>query len=147
MSKRALFPLEKCIVFNKKHDSWFEPMIFDAAYLHAMAFSAGAFFNLVMGRSNAPRGDGACVHFLKTIRLLRERLLLEDEKPKLTNQTISVILTLAIHARMVGDGTSARNHMAGLSKIISLRGGVGTFGDNPSLLIEILRYVYYFAAH
>lgn len=78
-------------------------------------------------------------HFLKTLRLLRERLLHEDDQA-LTTPTVSAILALAAHAHFVGDSESAKHHLGGLRKIVNLRGGVATFGDNAKLLVEILRY-------
>ena len=114
-------------------------MTFDAAYLHAMAFGTQAFFSWALGRNSFPAGDCASVHLVKTLRLLRERLLLNDERQMLTNQTMSVILTLAVYARFTVDSTSGKNHLLGLRKIVNLRGGIFTFRDNPSLLTEIFR--------
>ena len=79
-------------------------------------------------------------HFLKTLRLLRERLLSENNQA-LTTSTVSAILALAAHALYMGDFESSKYHLGGLRKIVSLRGGVATFSDNAKLLIEILRYV------
>ncbi|RDW81822.1 hypothetical protein BP6252_02934 [Coleophoma cylindrospora] len=139
ISKMAMFPLANCIFFNKKHTAWFDPLTSDAAYLHAMAFGAQAFFSLVSGRSTIPYDQRIYLHFGNTLRLLRERLLMGDEEIKLTNQTIFVILTLTIYARAVGDHESAKHHLVGLCQIIKLRGGIATFHDNPSILIEIVR--------
>lgn len=77
-------------------------------------------------------------HFVKTLRLLRERLLHENDQA-LTISTVSAILALAGHAYFMGDSESAKHHLGGLRKIISLRGGVATFGNNTKLLVEIFR--------
>jgi hypothetical protein len=109
-------------------------------YLHAMAFGTQAFFSWVSGRKNFLTDQGASLHFGKTVGLLRERLLLDDDKAKVTNQTIFVIITLAVHARVAGEHEFANHHLVGLRKIVNLRGGTATFKDNPSMLIAIFRY-------
>lgn len=60
-------------------------------------------------------------------------------KAKLSDNTISVALTLAWHAFWAGDAASAANQVQGIHKIISLRGGLHTFESNQKLPMEILR--------
>ena len=79
------------------------------------------------------------MHFMKTVRLLRERLLLEDKQAKFSDSTVLVILTLAMIAYHIGEYESAKHHLKGLRKIIYLRGGLDSFNHLPKLLIEILR--------
>lgn len=47
---------------------------------------------------------------------------------------------IAGYAHVTGDSDSARHHIKGLCKIVSLRGGVASFKENVKLLAEILRY-------
>jgi hypothetical protein len=84
-------------------------------------------------------GQGATLHFMKTIRLLRERLLLEEEQAKFSDSTVLVVLTLAMIAHHIGEYKSAKHHLEGLRKIVNLRGGLDSFRHNSKLLIEILR--------
>ena len=78
-------------------------------------------------------------HFVKTLKLLRERMADEDSQEKLSDATAAAIMALVGHAHLTGDLKSARYHMEGLYKIVRLRGGVNTFKQNAKLLVEILR--------
>ncbi|KAH8811000.1 hypothetical protein F5884DRAFT_749398 [Xylogone sp. PMI_703] len=139
IAKKALFPLEGDIKFYNKQEEWFEPLKFDAAYLHAMAFGAQSFFSWVLGDQAFSSSQVAFLHFMKALQLLRERLEFGDEIEKVSNTTIYVVLTLATHAHMVGEHESAKDHMIGFRKMVSIRGGITTFRSNMKLLIEILR--------
>ena len=78
-------------------------------------------------------------HFLETIKLLRKRLAHDDDAVRLSFTTAAAVMGLTGHAFWTGNSESARHHMEGLNKIVTLRGGVATFKENPKLLIEILR--------
>ena len=56
--------------------------------------------------------------------------------------TVSVVLALAIHAHTTGECETARHHMAGLRRLVDMRGGLAAFrGFHGKILIEMLRYV------
>jgi hypothetical protein len=139
--KKVLFPLYLCIDFEKKHGGWFEPLTFDAAYLHAMIFTSQAYYALVEGRKVYSTTEGSSPHLLKTIRLLRERLLTGDESTQTSDMTVAVVLALAMHANISCDYVSARHHMEGLRRIVDLRGGLDIFRSNDKLMVEIIRYI------
>ncbi|KAL1849890.1 hypothetical protein VTK73DRAFT_9792 [Phialemonium thermophilum] len=140
IAKKVLFPLQPCVDFEKQHGSWFEPLTTDAAYLHAMAFSSQAYFGLAMGNKdrNFPGGETS-QHFVRTVQLLRERLLALGPGEQVSDLTISVVLSLATYAYLTGDDASAAHHMDGLRQIADLRGGLSAFLANDKLLIEMLR--------
>ena len=138
IAKQALYPLSSCILFEKKEETWREPLAFDSAYLNAMIFTTLGYFETLRHCNRSTASQRTLPHFLRTIQLLRRRLLLEGDKA-LTTPTISTILALAAHAHFVGDSESAGYHLGGLHKIVSLRGGVAAFIDNAKLLVEILR--------
>lgn len=113
------------------------------AYLHITAFSAGAFIDRVIGQPNHSTSQEATLHYLKGVRLLRERFLLRDEEEKVSNATVSVILTLANCAYGRGEYEAAKRHLEGLRNISRLRGGgLPYFRHNnfgKRLLMEMLR--------
>lgn len=76
---------------------------------------------------------------MKAVKILRERFESDDDRVKLSNTTTATIMALAAHAHLTGNFKAAKNHMDGLCKIVSLRGGVTSFGDSVKLLVEILR--------
>lgn len=138
-----MFALEPCIAFDRKNKAkkWFEPLLFDQAYLHAMSFSVLAYFDLVGGRRPDPSIQGVSEHYCKAVQLLRQRISEENGESKLSDQTVAVILTFAGHSFMMGEYEAAKQHLEGLFRVISLRGGTSTFKHNPKQLITIYRYV------
>jgi uncharacterized protein HemY len=133
-----MFPLAPVIGFERNQKTWFDPLTFDAAYLHIMVFAAEAFFDKIIGRQNHATNQDATLHFLKGVQLLRERLLRGDEEAKVSDSTVSAVLTLAISAHVMGEYETAQQHMKGLRKMVNLRGGIATF-RSTKLLMEMLR--------
>ncbi|KAI1773952.1 hypothetical protein F4818DRAFT_420316 [Hypoxylon cercidicola] len=146
IAKKALFPLESCINFGAKEKAWMEALTVDAAYLHAMAFSAQDYFDLLPGRPTSCRNASARLaapHVVKTLQLLRERLEMSEEHDMKMVQgsfsTAAVVLCLAFHAHIMGEQQAALHHMQGLRKIIDLSGGLQGLENNMKLLLEVLR--------
>jgi hypothetical protein len=140
IAKQILFPLEICIFFERRAENWIAPLAVDPAYLHAKIFSSLYYFDVVLSRKSSTAKQRTLRHHLKTLEFLRERFLYADDEARLSNNTVSAVLSLAGHAFWTGDSKSATHHMEGLYKIVNLRGGVTTFRDNVKLLAEILRY-------
>lgn len=141
VGKKLLYPLESCIFFGGHDHSWFQPLLSDALYLHAIAFTTHAYFNLFGGRSSPELRREPERHFLKALGLLRQRLTDEGENA-ISDPTLVVVLSLSMHALMMGDLVSARNHLRGLHKMFGLRGGIPALKDRPKLLIESFRHVH-----
>jgi Fungal specific transcription factor domain len=122
-------------------ESWFAPMLIDKAYLYAICFTTQAYFDGFFGRTRsaeAQRRDR--VYYSMTVRMLQERLALNDDSVKLSDSTVMTVLALSGHAYTTGDYQSANNHMSGLLKLVSMR-DVRTFLQNTKLAIEIIRLV------
>ncbi|KAJ9614032.1 hypothetical protein H2200_002168 [Cladophialophora chaetospira] len=136
IAKKLLFPLKLCINFETHDKAWFQPLFFDALYLHTLAFSTNAYFRL-LGRSSHGPGREPELHFVKTLGLLRERLVLDDDRT-ISEVTIVVVLSLSIHALLANDLSSARTHLQGLHRLICLRGGLGSI-SRAKLLVEMFR--------
>lgn len=140
MASRAMFLLDQYIA--PKADAahmWFAPMLFDAAYLYAACFTIQAYFDRFLARTRseaAQRRD--CVYYAKTVRILQERLALDNDSVRLSDSTIMTVLSLSGHAYTTGDYGSADHHIRGLLQLVSMR-GVHTFQGNTKLLIEIIR--------
>ena len=139
IAKQILFPLETCIFFERRAEAWIAPLASDPVYLHATIFASQYYFDAILARNFSLVTQRSSSHFLETVKLLRERLVHDDNKAKLSFTTAAAVMALAGQALLTGNSMSARHHMEGLSRIVSLRGGVATFAENPKLLIEILR--------
>lgn len=136
-SKQMFFPLVKCFDFEIKERSMFDPLSYDTAYLNAVIFGAQAYMDMFLGRSR----KGSLRQLLKTIQLLRDRLCITDGYTPISDTTILIVLTLAHIAHLRGEHITAEQHLQGLYKIITLRGGIAAFQDTPKLLTELLRLV------
>ncbi|KAI1080350.1 hypothetical protein F5B20DRAFT_540274 [Whalleya microplaca] len=138
IAKKALFPLEACIHFDRD-GTWVLPLTIDAAYLHSMILMTGYIDSLIRGQSGTSNQETPS-SLIKTLQLLRKRLLLEDEEAMSSYTTISVVLSLAVYSYLKSEYETARHHMEGLRKIVDLRGGLANFKNNVKLLIEMLRW-------
>jgi hypothetical protein len=142
LPKAALFPLESCIELAEPPRAlWVETLCTDAAYLNATIFSVQVYFDLLAGHDLEPVSPltPTYSYFTKTLRLLRERLEYHDERRKLSDNTVMIVLILACHAHRLGQYTIAKSHMAGLRKLVDMRGGIMAFKTRTKLLIEIFR--------
>ncbi|KAI0156151.1 hypothetical protein BJ166DRAFT_594346 [Pestalotiopsis sp. NC0098] len=139
VSKELIFPLKRCIFFEKRTQDWLEPLTLDTAYLHAMIFTSRHHFEAIGCCEQQHKAPGALHHLLETLRLLRGRLAGNDDAMQLSDTTAAAITALAGHALLTGDIVTARSHMEGLRKIIYLKGGFGSMRANMKLLVEIIR--------
>ena len=142
MFTNAMFALDECIApsSNGIVQTWFEPMLFDPAYLYALCFTIPSYFDGLCGRiRSAAEQQRDCVYYAKTVRLLQQRLALDDEDAlKLSTSTVMTVLALSGHAYSTGDYESANYHIRGLLKLVSMR-GAATFLTSTKLAIEIIR--------
>ena len=102
-----------------------------------MVFAAYTFFDTVLGQPDytTERKRKATFHFLKGVRLLRQRLCFGDEQVKVSDPTMAVILTLTICAYFMRDYETSRQHLLGIREIIDLRGGLAAFKGHPLLML------------
>lgn len=140
IAKEILWPLETCILFEGKGNTWIAPLAVDSAYLYAMIVSSQYYFDALLSKKPCASKKQTLSYLSKAIGLLRHRLAYGEDQARLSDTTAAAIMSLACHAHMTGDSKSAKQHMEGLCSLISLRGGVATFADNPQLLVQILGY-------
>jgi hypothetical protein len=138
MAMRIIFPLMVAIGFQADDKESFYPIALDAAALHMTVFAVEGFIDRILRGQENSDNPAAMLHFQKALRLLRERLLSEDYKTKISDSTIWVVLKLASTAHFDGDYHNSKQHMEGLRKMVVLRGGLDTFKGNK-ILMEMLR--------
>ncbi|KAI0550662.1 hypothetical protein F4679DRAFT_583331 [Xylaria curta] len=139
IAKPLLFPMEPCIFFDRRAENWIAPLAVDPAFLHVSIFTSLYYYDAVMPRRPFRESQRARYHYQKAVGLLRERLLCNDDEKRLSNNTISIILSFAGQAFSSGDLKSAVNHIQGIQKIVDLRGGFSSINGNEKLITEILR--------
>jgi hypothetical protein len=140
IAKQVLFPLEICILFERRAESWIAPLTVDPAYLHAMIFTSQYYFDAMLTRKSSSVNHRTLLHYLRTLNILQERFAHDDDQARLSNTTVAAIMGIAGYAHITCDSKSAKHHMDGLSKIVNLRGGMISFKNHAKLLVEILRY-------
>lgn len=137
---RVIFPLLTEIGFHPDNNAWIYPMGHDAAALHINAFAVQSFIDRVLRQQPDDMVNPvATLHHQKGLKILRERLLGDNDDAKISDGTISTVLKLAGAAQFDGNGETAKYHMQGLRRMVDLRGGLDVFEDKPKLLVEILR--------
>ncbi|KUI58295.1 hypothetical protein VP1G_05607 [Cytospora mali] len=139
IAKQLLFPMERCIFFDRRAENWIAPLAVDPAYLHAKIFTSLYFFDGIKPNRSHHASQRTMHHHHRALSLLRERILNGTDQARLSNNTISVILGLAGQAFWMGDLRSAMNHMEGLRRIVDLKGGLSSIRNNEKLLTELLR--------
>ncbi|KAK3375797.1 hypothetical protein B0T24DRAFT_664915 [Lasiosphaeria ovina] len=140
IAKRVLFPLESCIFFENRAETWIAPLAVDPAFLHVMAFTSQWYFDVIMpGKPTDVVSRRTVPHYTRAIEILRQRFAHDDDPAQLSFTTVAAVMGLAGHAFVTGDIKSARNHMEGLYRIVRLRGGVSGFAGATKLVVEILR--------
>lgn len=98
-------------------------MTSDTTFYAAMSFSGAVFHSRRKLPTNAP-----------TLLELRQRAIssingtLSDAEACKTDQTIGAVFCMSLLESMYGDPGSYQVHMAGLAKMVRLRGGLGALG-------------------
>ncbi|RSL45492.1 hypothetical protein CEP53_010767 [Fusarium sp. AF-6] len=135
--KGALYPSEICLQVDATQSSWTTNLLVDLVYFHSAIFSIEAYFDQYFGRD---QGTLSHFHFLKTLRLLQERLNDPGNPASISDATIMVVITLGLTAELIGDRSAAENHLAGMARIVDLRGGLGMLRfDNARLPAKVCR--------
>lgn len=109
-----------------------------------MIFSAHFYFDAITSRQTSgvtPRlTPQALLYYKKTLDLLRNRLLDQNINARTSYTTLSIFNILACHAYVTGRCETAKHYVEYLHGLVTLKGGTSSFGDNPKLLAEILKY-------
>lgn len=106
-----------------------------------MMFTVRAFLE---GGSDGNLSRAAYLHYGATLQILQARL---DEFDKsdttsaISDGTIMTVFFLASSAEMMNDLATVSNHIEGLEKIVSLRGGVRSLTSNNNIQVKVCRYV------
>lgn len=111
-------------------------MIHDACCLQSMMFCVRAFLD---GDPNGAKSQAASFHYALTLQLLQERLNEFVHTSTISDSTIVVVVTLAMFALSNADFATAANHINGLYKIVSLRGGVRKLNTHNNMQFKVCR--------
>ncbi|KAI1842911.1 hypothetical protein JX266_010929 [Neoarthrinium moseri] len=133
-ARDSMYPVELCVDFDLSRSLWFQWVFSDLAYLYCVLFGASAMEDYMMNESSSSL---TLSHLRSTIKNLNANL--SDTVLSQCDSTVAVIITLAMVAGMFDDQASALAHVAGLKRIVQLRGGLDGFRHNAKLHIKIGR--------
>jgi hypothetical protein len=83
----------------------------------------------------------ACFHYAQTLQRLQARLNEFDQTLATSDATIMVVFFLASAAELTKDFAAVANHINGLDKIVSLRGGVRALTAHNNIQVKVCRWV------
>jgi hypothetical protein len=136
LNQHGVYPYEICFDVHVVDRGWFPYMISDICCLHSMMFSVRAFLE---SASHDQLSRSACFHYARTLQLLQARLNEFDKTSAISDATIMVVVTLAMAAELTGDFATVANHIKGLEKIVSLRGGVRALTTHNNMQVKVCR--------
>jgi hypothetical protein len=111
------------------HSPW---LLTDDAFFHSVILSTAAIQDFL---AHQPLSKTALHHLRKTLALLNERL--SDGDSFQMDSTIWIILTLAMTAGFFQDFAATGTHIAGLRKVIHLRGGRQFLEERPKMQFKL----------
>ncbi|RDW63274.1 hypothetical protein BP6252_10819 [Coleophoma cylindrospora] len=138
VASKVIFPLMAAISFPRDNQGWLYLIDVDTAALHITIFAIESFIDKILRHQVNSVNLPARLHFQEGLRLLRGRLLSEDDDTRISDSTMGVVLKLAGAAHFDGDFATSKHHMNGLRRMVDLRGGLDVF-QGKYLLEEMLR--------
>jgi len=138
---QALFPIEMCMKVDLRNTIWFEYMCIDAACLHLTLWATQSYFDSM---SRTCPSKWSMLHESKTLSLLQHRLTLNNHE-SISDITIAIVVVLVLNTALAGNLRTAITHMAGLSRMVSMRGGLRAFKHSVQLETKICRADLYIA--
>ncbi|KAH7144194.1 hypothetical protein B0J13DRAFT_622758 [Dactylonectria estremocensis] len=135
--KHAMMPSQFGLASHQTESSFFEPILNDAACLHFTLFTTRVYIDSV--REKTQISKTALSHLVTSLAILRKRLACGDTAQVISDTTILVVVGLTITATALGDLETAVQHIKGLQKIVTLRGGISVFEGNKTLQTKIFR--------
>ena len=136
--RSGLSPFEACVQVHSTDEQYSAYLMEDPALFHMALLQ-------VHSSLDVKQGEGVLspvtrLHLSKLLHLVQQRL--ESLQAALSDSTMLVVSALAMAAHDVGDEAAARKHVAGLYKIIGLRGGVTPLTHNDHRMQrKVCRYV------
>ncbi|KAH8660057.1 hypothetical protein BX600DRAFT_467145 [Xylariales sp. PMI_506] len=133
---KTKYTLEPCLVFRELEKDWLAQLTTDASFLQSVVLMVQIHFDTAGGHriNTYPRQ----MHFLKTLQLLREKLVVGKTPTLVSDATLFSIANLATYAHVYGEDKTARQHLEATRKLVDLRGGLYALGE-VKLQIEVFR--------
>lgn len=128
-----MYPIARCSFSDAADAYWFHWTQVDLAYLHSVLFTTSFFYDTLAGQ----KSESTKYHSYRTIQELNKQLA--DPETALSDSTTTVIMVMALISACFGDLDSAQIHVAGLKRIVDLRGGMMSYKSRPLLQAKLYR--------
>lgn len=132
--KQSLYPVEVCVDFDLTKSQWLAYLAQDQAYLYVCLFTSQSISDY---SRNVKFGAATLAYHSKSLQLLRQNLT--QNTTATSNSTLAAVMSLALISEQLGELEEARNHMQGLYRLVSMRGGIETLAENYQLQIKVCR--------
>ncbi|RDW62815.1 hypothetical protein BP5796_11117 [Coleophoma crateriformis] len=123
---------------------WFSYLCESQTCVHTQLFVALAYFHSMNG-GDGDVGPVATMHMTKALHFLQQDLARMDRAT--TEATISAVISLCMVAVVVGDTKAAESHIRGFFQLVTMRGGLRSFGTHKSIQIKCCRLDLGYAMH
>ena len=133
--KGNMYPIARYSSSDAGEGYWFHWTQVDLAYLHSILFTTSFFYDSLEGQNS----ERTKYHSYRTISELNKQLA--DSTTALSDSTTTVVMAMALVAGCFGDIESSHIHLAGLKRIIDLRGGMASYINRPLLQSKLYRSV------
>jgi len=134
--KSVAFPVEQYVDLQAGGHTYIPWLFQDAAFAHSILLVTSASNDF---RLHQPLSRPTIFHLKRTLKLLNKQL--NNKGAYLADTTTYTIVTLAVLASMFGDLAATKAHMAGLQRIVQLRGGDRLISECPKQHFMLERYV------
>ncbi|KAF2681004.1 hypothetical protein K458DRAFT_392232 [Lentithecium fluviatile CBS 122367] len=134
--EQSMSPLKDCVSFSPIETKCFEWLFNDASFLHALLLVGSMMNDFNLYNIQQP-GSKTYKYLRKTILLLNIKLGEQEAHSK--DSTLYVVITLTMLAAWSSDWRAASAHIAGLYKIVELRGGLEYLAQRPKLHFKLDR--------
>lgn len=131
--KGTMYPIARYAFSDAADAYWFHWTQVDLAYLHSVLFTTSFFYDTLTGQ----KSESTKYHSYRAIRELNKQLA--DSETALSDTTTTVVMAMALIAACFGDLESAHIHVAGLKRIIDLRGAITAYRSRPLLQAKLYR--------
>lgn len=135
---RCIPGLDRALDYSGEHP-FIQSMFADEAFFHgAMALAIAALNRLCTARQEPADRDAAVAHLCRSFRLLNPRL---SGAGAASDDNMAAVIVLDTYERSRGRYREGRVHLAGLCRMVEMRGGLGAMAaGRPELPRKLFKY-------
>lgn len=141
-SRYGVYPYEICLRVHPTERGWFPYLISDLCCIHSLMFAVQEFYTAAHSHEMNPRTRSISAerHLQCTLRLLQKKIdEVCEQGLAVPDSLLIVVMNLADAAQLKGETNAAAIHIAGLAKMVALRGGLRKLTTHNNLPVKVCR--------